>query len=231
MLIGRLGDAALAAAALAHTVLFAAFTVGMGLVVGRGAAGVAGLRRARSRAWCAARCASACGRRVHGGRAADGACSSGARRSCWRSARRRETQPLPAATCTGLGLEPDPGLGLHGAAQLHGRGEPARAGAVDHAGGDPHQRACWPTRLIYGAFGLPALDLLGAGLATTIVNVGMCAPRSGSRYTRRPFKKYRVLGRFWRPDWPLLGKLLRGRRCRSRARCCSSTACSRPRRC
>ena len=32
VLIGRLGDAALAAAALAHTVLFAAFTVGMGLV-------------------------------------------------------------------------------------------------------------------------------------------------------------------------------------------------------
>ncbi len=31
-LIGRLGDAALAAAALAHTVLFAAFTIGMGLV-------------------------------------------------------------------------------------------------------------------------------------------------------------------------------------------------------
>src|SRR6476646_10287900 len=31
-LIGRLGDAALAAAALAHTVLFAAFTLGMGLV-------------------------------------------------------------------------------------------------------------------------------------------------------------------------------------------------------
>ena len=32
VLIGRLGDAALAAAALAHTVLFAAFTLGMGLV-------------------------------------------------------------------------------------------------------------------------------------------------------------------------------------------------------
>ena len=28
--------------------------------------------------------------------------------------------------------------------------------------------------LIYGAFGLPRLDLLGAGLATTIVNIGMC---------------------------------------------------------
>src|SRR5215510_14358303 len=32
VLIGRLGDAALAAAALAHTVLFAAFTIGMGVV-------------------------------------------------------------------------------------------------------------------------------------------------------------------------------------------------------
>jgi MATE family multidrug resistance protein len=32
VLIGRLGDEALAAAALAHTVLFAAFTLGMGLV-------------------------------------------------------------------------------------------------------------------------------------------------------------------------------------------------------
>src|SRR6516164_3337044 len=32
VLIGRLGDAALAAAALAHTVLFAAFTLGMGIV-------------------------------------------------------------------------------------------------------------------------------------------------------------------------------------------------------
>src|SRR6201988_2000624 len=32
VLIGRLGDEALAAAALAHTVLFAAFTLGMGIV-------------------------------------------------------------------------------------------------------------------------------------------------------------------------------------------------------
>ena len=27
-------------------------------------------------------------------------------------------------------------------------------------------------------------------------------------YTRHPFKKYRVLGRFWRPDWRLLAKLV-----------------------
>src|SRR6185436_14809570 len=28
--------------------------------------------------------------------------------------------------------------------------------------------------LIHGRFGLPALDLLGAGLSTTLVNIGMC---------------------------------------------------------
>jgi MATE family multidrug resistance protein len=62
--------------------------------------------------------------------------------------------------------------------------------------------------LIYGAFGLPRLDLLGAGLATTLVNVAMCAAAVTVCYACRPFKKYRVLGRFWRADWSLLGQLL-----------------------
>jgi multidrug resistance protein, MATE family len=62
--------------------------------------------------------------------------------------------------------------------------------------------------LIYGAFGLPRLDLLGAGLATTVVNAAMCAGAIWVCYTRRPFKKYRVLGRFWRADWELMRKLL-----------------------
>ncbi len=62
--------------------------------------------------------------------------------------------------------------------------------------------------LIYGAFGLPRLDILGAGIATTIVNVAMCAAAVWLAYTRHPFKKYRVLGRFWRLDWALLARLL-----------------------
>jgi multidrug resistance protein, MATE family len=62
--------------------------------------------------------------------------------------------------------------------------------------------------LINGAFGTPRLDLLGAGLATTLVNVAMCAAAIWICYTRRPFKKYRVLGRFWRPDWELLRQLI-----------------------
>jgi MATE family, multidrug efflux pump len=62
--------------------------------------------------------------------------------------------------------------------------------------------------LIYGRFGLPKLDLLGAGMGTTIVNVGMCAVAIWICYARRPFKKFHVLGRFWRADWRLLGQLL-----------------------
>ena len=62
--------------------------------------------------------------------------------------------------------------------------------------------------LIHGAFGLPRLDMLGAGLATTIVNLGMCAAAVWICYACRPFKKYRVLGRFWRPDWVLMRQLI-----------------------
>jgi MATE family multidrug resistance protein len=62
--------------------------------------------------------------------------------------------------------------------------------------------------LIYGAFGLPRLDLLGAGLATTIVSVGMCLAAIWVCYARRPFRKFHVLGRFWRPDWQLTRQLL-----------------------
>jgi MATE family, multidrug efflux pump len=62
--------------------------------------------------------------------------------------------------------------------------------------------------LIHGAFGLPRLDMLGAGLATTIVNLGMCAAAVWVCYACRPFKTYRVLGRFWRPDWTLMRQLI-----------------------
>ena len=65
--------------------------------------------------------------------------------------------------------------------------------------------------LIDGALGLPRLDLLGAGLATTCVNLLMCAAAIWICYACRPFRKYRVLGRFWRPDWPSDGRAVRDR--------------------
>jgi MATE family multidrug resistance protein len=36
----------------------------------------------------------------------------------------------------------------------------------------------------------------------------MCAAAVWVCYARRPFRKYRVLGRFWRPDWPLFRRLI-----------------------
>jgi MATE family, multidrug efflux pump len=62
--------------------------------------------------------------------------------------------------------------------------------------------------LIHGVVGLPRLDLLGAGLATTVVNLAMCAAAVWICYACRPFKKYRVLGRFWRMDWKLMRELI-----------------------
>jgi MATE family multidrug resistance protein len=62
--------------------------------------------------------------------------------------------------------------------------------------------------LINGAFGLPRLDMLGAGLATTFVNLAMCVGAIWICYTRPPFKKYRVLGGIWRADWELMRKLM-----------------------
>jgi MATE family multidrug resistance protein len=62
--------------------------------------------------------------------------------------------------------------------------------------------------LIFGAFGAPRLEIFGAGVATTIVNLGMCAAGFWVCYTQRPFRKYQVLGRFWRFDWPLLRRLI-----------------------
>jgi MATE family multidrug resistance protein len=62
--------------------------------------------------------------------------------------------------------------------------------------------------LIHGHYGLPRLDLLGAGLATTFVNLCMCAAAVWVCYALRPFKKYRVLGRFWRMDWELMRQLI-----------------------
>ena len=61
--------------------------------------------------------------------------------------------------------------------------------------------------LIYGTFGLPALDLLGAGIATTLIDIAMFVASLWICCTRPPFRKYRILGHFWRPDWPLFGKL------------------------
>lgn len=63
--------------------------------------------------------------------------------------------------------------------------------------------------LIFGAFGLPALGLLGAGIATALTNVAQFAALLGFVLIDRRLRRYRLLGRLWRADWPRLLELLR----------------------
>jgi multidrug resistance protein, MATE family len=62
--------------------------------------------------------------------------------------------------------------------------------------------------LIYGVAGFPRLGLFGAGLATTLVNSAMFLAGLWFATTRRPFKKYHLLGRIWRIDWAMMRDLL-----------------------
>lgn len=204
-LLGRLGDQVVAAAALSHTVLFAAFTLGMGLVsavaplasqafgarnprfvrrsvrVGMWAAFLAGVPLTALQLWGEDILLAL-------GQAPESAELAGRYLLglCWCL--------IPAWVFMALRNfmsavnKPEPALWITLAAiPLNG--------ILAYA-------------LIYGAFGAPRLDVLGAGVATTLVNVFMCVVAIWIAYTRHPFKKYRILGRFWRPDWPLFGQLL-----------------------
>ena len=63
--------------------------------------------------------------------------------------------------------------------------------------------------LIFGNFGLPRLGLVGAGIATTAVNILMVLALAGIIQWRRPFNKYQLFVRFWRPDWHIFRQIFR----------------------
>ena len=56
--------------------------------------------------------------------------------------------------------------------------------------------------LIFGHFGLPAMGLPGAALASAISNLFLCAGLALVVITSRHFRRYRLFGHFWRADWP-----------------------------
>src|SRR3954447_2510229 len=62
--------------------------------------------------------------------------------------------------------------------------------------------------LIHGAWGLPRLELFGAGLATSIVNLGSFLASLWFATRRRPFRKFHILGHIWRFDWALMRQLI-----------------------
>jgi multidrug resistance protein, MATE family len=55
--------------------------------------------------------------------------------------------------------------------------------------------------LIFGHFGFPAMGIRGSGLATALSSLFMCVGLILTVLLDRKFRRYRLFGRFWRPDW------------------------------
>jgi multidrug resistance protein, MATE family len=204
-LIGRLGDEAVAAAALAHTVFFITFTFGMGLVsavapLAAQAFGARDPRRVRRALrvglWAALfislpmmvlplygeQILVTLGQAPATARLAQRyllGLAWGITPALWF---------LAIRGFMGAVNRPEPGLWITLAAI------PANAVLV--------------YLLIHGELGLPRLELFGAGLATTIINCGMFLAGLWFAHGRRPFRKYHVLGRIWRIDWVLMRQLI-----------------------
>jgi MATE family multidrug resistance protein len=204
-LIGRLGDAAVAAAALASTVYWISFTVGMGLISAVaplaaqafGARDPRTIRRAlRVGLWAALvislpimvfplygeQILLALGQVPATARMAQRylfGLAFGVTPALWY---------LAIRGFMGAVNRPEPGLWITLVAI------PANAVLV--------------YLLIHGGLGLPRLDLFGAGLATTIVNFGMFLAALWFTTSRRPFRKYHAMGHIWRIDWSLMRRLV-----------------------
>jgi MATE family multidrug resistance protein len=205
MLIGHLGDKAIAAAALGQMVLFAGFMLGMGLVsaVAPLAAQACGAREPRMvrRAlrvglWVSIMAGLPLMALQHAGESALLALGQ-----------EQEAARLAAQYLLPLSWSMIPAwwfIALRGFMSAVNRPEPAlwiTLAAVP-------LNALLAYAFIYGAFGFPRLELFGAGVATTLANIFMCVAGFWVAYTQRPFKKYRVLNRFWRADWKLLWRLI-----------------------
>lgn len=63
--------------------------------------------------------------------------------------------------------------------------------------------------LILGNFGLPQLGLLGAGIGSTITNVLQFSAMLALVNFHPKFRRYQVLGRWWRADWPRFREIWR----------------------
>jgi multidrug resistance protein, MATE family len=204
-LIGRLGDRAVAAAALAHTVYFMTFTVGMGLISAVpplaaqafGARNPHRLRRTlRAGFWMALLISLPLVMvRLFGERVLLGL-----------------GQPAEAAHMAqpyleGLAWGITPALWfvtIRGFMGAINRPEPGLWITL----------AAIPTNavlvyvLLHGAWGLPSLGLFGAGLATATVNFGMFGAGLWFAHFRAPFRKYQIFGHLWRIDWVLMRQLV-----------------------
>lgn len=63
--------------------------------------------------------------------------------------------------------------------------------------------------LIFGAFGFPALGLLGAGIATSLTEFFLFIGLLAVILKNRRFRRYHLFGRIWRADWERFFELWR----------------------
>ncbi|MDZ5696357.1 MATE family efflux transporter [Chelativorans sp. M5D2P16] len=63
--------------------------------------------------------------------------------------------------------------------------------------------------LMFGNLGFPALGIVGSGLATSLSSLFLFLGLVAVVSLDRQFRRYRLFGRFWRPDWPRFVALLR----------------------
>jgi MATE family multidrug resistance protein len=204
-LIGRLGDAAIAATSLAHTIFFAVFVLGMGamsavaplVAQAFGARDPRTLRRSfRVGLWLAVIMTVPLTPVLLQGEPILLALGQTA-----------DSAKLAARYLEGLTWSLLPGwwfIAIRGFMGSVNRPEPALWITLIAIPAN----ALLAYALIYGEFGLPKFDLLGAGLATTIVNVVMCIAGFWIAQVRRPFRKFQPLSNFWRTDWPLMKQLV-----------------------
>ena len=204
-LIGRLGSEAMAAAALAHTVFFVSFTFGMGLVsaVAPLAAQAFGARNPhlirrslRVGMWAALLMSlPMMALLLHG------------EQILLMLGQAPTTARLAQQYLLGLAWGMLPALwfmAIRGFMSAVNRPEPVlwiTLAAIP-------ANAALVYVLLYGAFGLPELGLFGVGLASSIVNLATFLAGLWFATRRRPFRKYHVLGHFWRLDWQLMRQLV-----------------------
>src|SRR6267142_2365809 len=204
-LIGRLGNEAVAAAALAHTVAFISFAFGMGLVSAVaplaaqafGARNPHQVRRAlRVGLWAALLISlpmlafRLCGEQI-----------------LLMLGQAPATAHLAQRYLLGLAWGITPALWFLAIRGFMGAVNRPEPGLWITLAAIP-ANAVLVYLLIHGELGLPRLELFGAGLGSTIVDFGMLLAALWIAYGRWPFRKYRVLAHIWRIDWALMRQLI-----------------------
>ena len=63
--------------------------------------------------------------------------------------------------------------------------------------------------LVFGNLGMPALGLEGSAISSVVTSLAMIAAYGVAIRSDRRLRRYRILGRWWRPEWQRMREILR----------------------